>query len=84
MSSSGPHDQNRAASVMSIAASVVATIADFAAEQAEAGIDVAGEGFQKLVDDAGASHRLLLSRSGDGWIALRQPALILWTRLGRG
>ena len=38
--------------------------ADFAAEQAEAGIDVAGEDLEEMIDDAGAAHRRASPRSG--------------------
>ena len=57
MSSSAPHAQNSAASVMSMTISVVARKRDLAAEQAEAGIDVAGEDLEETIDDAGAAHR---------------------------
>ena len=51
---------------------------DFAAEQAEAGIDVAGEDLEELIDDAGAAHRI--TRFPDccnGRIARWQAALVL-------
>ena len=56
-SSSAPQAQNRPASVMSIDDQRGREIGDFALEQAEAGIDVGGEGVEEGVDDADIVHR---------------------------
>ena len=79
MSSSAPHAQNSAASVMSIDDQRGGDESDLAAEQAEAGIDVAGEDLEETIDDAGAAHRRALAcpRLQHRTAALWQPTLVL-------
>ena len=52
-------------------------ISDFAAEQSESGIDVAGKGLQELIDNASAAHVSLLFGLRNGGRSGRQAAPVL-------